>query len=232
MCWAAAVWQRVRHVIDRGCGDRVSLVAKKLQSWHQQLRRLQLAALFHGATDVSVVARDGPFDVCRVRAAAVRAGGTPAQASRGSAAGGQRTRLAGRSAVFRRLWGSKAELRRFKDGSVEACSGSAASRSGTPSSAGSCATCCSCTSQASLPPSSILQAGPTTQIPPPPPPPPPGMPSPPDTWTNTFGVRALRPEILRRHGRLGLRRHRDGTEVIKLSQALQLQDISPTSSDT
>ena len=24
MCWAAAVRQRVRHVIDRGCGDRVS----------------------------------------------------------------------------------------------------------------------------------------------------------------------------------------------------------------
>ena len=101
MCWAAAVRERVRHVIDRGCGDRVSLVAKKLQSWHQQLRRLQLAALFHGATDVSVVARDGPFEVCRVREATARAGGTPAQASPGSAAGGQRTRLAGRSAVFR-----------------------------------------------------------------------------------------------------------------------------------
>ena len=103
VCWAAAVWQRVRHVIDRGCGDRVSLVAKKLQSWHQQLRRLQLAALFHWATDFSVVARDGPFDVCRVREATARANGTSAQASRGSAAGGQRTRLAGRSAVFRRF---------------------------------------------------------------------------------------------------------------------------------
>ena len=205
MCWAAAVWQRVRHVIDRGCGDRVSLVAKKPHhgtnsSAGSSSRRYSTGLLtfqLSPETGLSMSAEYGQQQYVlvglRLRHPEARrlvdkgpglqdappcsaASEVPRRSSGGSRTAPWSRRARQCSVKERHLILSRIVrhvLQLHTPGFTTAAKSDAASSSRS-NDADSTSTTTATT----------------------------GMPSPPDTWTSTFGVRVLRPQILRRHGRL------------------------------